>query len=317
MDRPLITIGITSFNAEDTIEAAVSSALGQTWDNTDIVIVDDSSSDGTGTILRRLEKQYPALRVFYQSDNGGVAVSRNKIIKEARGDFIAFFDDDDESVPERLDNQFERIISYEKNFTKNVPIICHTAREQRYPNGKIHIERTVGVSDGQAPSGEQIAVRILTGKPCVNGFGSMATCSQMARTQLYRDMGGFDETLRRTEDTDFNIRIALADGHFVGIEEPLVIQRMTKALDKKLDDERQYAQMLLEKHKELIEKQLSYDFLWGWTQVRFYYLEGRKGLFVKSLLQSILSYPVLTLRKVMWSMPNLAFNFQQSRFHQS
>lgn len=317
MNRPLITIGITSYNAEGTIEEAVSSALAQTWGCTEIVVVDDCSSDGTSAILQELEKTYPALRVFYQFQNGGVAVSRNKIIQEARGDFVAFFDDDDVSDPERLSDQYKRITSYERNFSQGAYVICHAAREQKYPDGKMHIERTVGTGEGQAPFGEKIAVRILTGKPCANGFGSMATCSQMARTEIYRDLKGFDEMLRRSEDTDLNIRAALAGAHFVGIEKPLIRQEMTKAVDKKLEDEKQYAQMLLDKHRAVIEKQSSYDFLCGWNTARFYYLAGRKKLFVKSLLQSILSYPILTLQKVIWSMPNIAFNFQQSRFHQS
>ena len=63
--------------------------------------------------------------------------------------------------------------------------------------------------EGVAPNGISVAKRILIGLPLKNGYGSMATCSQMARVQTYKDVGGFDDFFRRSEDTDLIISAAL------------------------------------------------------------------------------------------------------------
>ncbi len=102
MSEPLVTIGIAAFNAENTIERAVHSALVQSWRPIEIVAVDDSSIDETWEVLVRMAAIHSELRVYRNQTNGGVAVSRNRILTEARGEFVAFFDDDDESLPDGL-----------------------------------------------------------------------------------------------------------------------------------------------------------------------------------------------------------------------
>src|ERR1043165_3384420 len=99
---PLVTVGLTAFNSADTVVRALHSALRQTWRPIEVVAVDDCSTDGTRVILDRLAEQHPELRLFGNAINGGVAVSRNRIVGEARGEFVVFFDDDDESLPERV-----------------------------------------------------------------------------------------------------------------------------------------------------------------------------------------------------------------------
>ena len=95
MNKPLITIGITSFNSIRTINRAVNSALEQYWRPIEIIIVDDFSTDNGYKILEKMADNFPEIKVFRNSKNEGVAFSRNKIIKKAKGEFIAFFDDDD------------------------------------------------------------------------------------------------------------------------------------------------------------------------------------------------------------------------------
>lgn len=312
----LITIGITAYNAENTLEKAVLSAIRQDWENTDIVIVDDYSIDKTAEILRRLSKQYTALRIFQQSRNSGVATVRNRIIEEAKGDFIAFFDDDDESAPERLMCQYQRITTYEQAFANGAPVICHTARTQVYPDVERRYESTMGTDEsGLAPHGEAVAKRILMGKPIKNVFGSTATCSQMARTSVYRDLDKFDEKFHRSEDTDFNIRAALAGAHFVGIKKPLVTQTMTLAADKKLDEERACALQLLEKHKTFIDRKSSYSFCCRWIEAKYDFLAGDKKYFLLKMLKLFVSYPIETLKRFFWALPNIGFNVKLNRFH--
>ena len=98
MSQALVTIGLTTYNAADTLERALESALSQTWKPVEIIIVDDCSTDGTVALLKRLAHDLPQVRVLFNTINGGVAIARNRILNEARGDFVVYFDDDDRSV---------------------------------------------------------------------------------------------------------------------------------------------------------------------------------------------------------------------------
>ena len=113
---PLITIGICTYNSSSTVDRAILSAIKQTWRPLEIVIVDDCSPDSTWDRLQSLSRIHHELKIFRNKSNSGVAASRNRILKEARGEFIAFFDDDDESHSSRVFLQFERM-----SFLKNVP----------------------------------------------------------------------------------------------------------------------------------------------------------------------------------------------------
>lgn len=315
---PLITCGLTAFNSAETIERAVLSALSQTWQPLEVVVVDDASIDATWEILLQLATKHPKLRVFRQAENGGVAKARNRVLAEANGEFVAFFDDDDESRQNRIQRQFERISAYERNYAQDEPVICHTARQIIYPDGSERIEKTMGQSlSTKAPNGGGVAFRILFGQPLKDAYGSCATCSQMARLSTYRMLGGFDETLRRGEDTEFNIRLALAGGHFVGIADTLVKQTMTKTSEKSLREEHRNLCLIMEKHQTLMKSHGQYEFCRRWIDIKLVWQEGHKLAFIFSLAKLAMVSPILTLRRLFYTMPNIGLNSAFSRFHQS
>lgn len=313
--NPLVTIGLTSFNAEETVTRAVFSALNQTWRPIEIVVVDDCSSDRTYKVLKNLSKDNPEIKVFLNEINCGVAFSRNRILEEASGEFVIFFDDDDESSPNRIVSQLKRLIDYEKQYANGAPVICHTARKLLYPNGEMRIDPTMGQEKGVAPSGIGVAKRILLGTPLKNGYGSCPTCSQMARLSTYRLLGGFDPSFRRSEDTDFNIRLALAGAHFVGISIPLVIQTMTKTAEKSIRDEYRYARLLLDKHKAIMGSQKLFDFCCEWLKLKQTYLESNYLDFMAILLKLVFTNPFLVLKRLYLALPNMRINRSFRRFH--
>jgi GT2 family glycosyltransferase len=314
--RPLVTIGLTAFNSVETIRQAVDSALKQNWRPIEVVAVDDCSSDGTGELLVCFAETVPELRVFRNSDNCGVAVSRNRILSEARGDFVAFFDDDDVSLPTRIEAQLNRIVEYEARFSETVLVICHTAREIHYPSGTVRTEPTMGQELGvRAPSGVAVARRILMGAPLKDGYGACATCSQMARISTYRLIGGFDPQLRRGEDTDFNIRLAEAGGHFVGISEPLVTQIMTPTSEKSLAEEYRNMRILIEKHRPLMERDGQYEFSLRWLDLKQAWLEQKFISFVRLFALLALRHPLLSAHRLAHALPNIGSNLAFSRFH--
>lgn len=312
----LVSIGITAFNAQDTIERAVASALAQSWRPIEVVVVDDCSSDGTLALLEEMALQHEEIRIVRHHSNGGVAVARNSIIDTAKGEFIAFFDDDDESAPDRISLQVNRICEYERTHLERGPVICHTARQVLYPDGSVRIEPTMGEqADRPAPRGIAVARRVLLGTPLQNGYGACPTCSQLARTQTYRTLGGFDPTFRRSEDTEFNVRLALADGVFVGIAQPLVQQRMTLSSDKSLDGELDYAIRMLDKHRTVAENLEQYRFARAWLKTRHRWLAGRKRQALWELFLLGLRHPILSTRRLLAATSNLGTNRAFARFH--
>jgi glycosyltransferase involved in cell wall biosynthesis len=314
--RPLVTIGIAAFNAQDTLQAAVESAYAQTWQPIEVVVVDDCSTDETPALLERLQREHPGLRVLRLSRNGGVAVVRNRIVAEARGEFLAFFDDDDRSDPERVERQVERVVDYERQFAHGAPVISHTARRVVYPDGHVRIEPTKGERDGHpAPSGVAVAAKVLLGKPLIDGSGACPTCSQVARVSTYRALGGFDESLRRGEDTDLVIRLALAGGHFVGISSPLVTQVMTRTSEKSIADEHRSFVRIMEKHRDFIAANGNYEFCCRWIQVKYAWLARQWRLCLPQMLGLMLRHPLLTAQRIREALPNTALNRAFSRFH--
>ena len=144
MKAPSITVGIASYNSFNSIEKAINSALYQSLPPIEIIIVDDCSSDKTFEKLIKISSNNKKIRVFKNEKNYGIGFVRNVIIKKTRGEFLAFFDDDDESIEERLRLQYKRIIEYEKNLSSSSLVICHSSRKVFYPNGNIRIEKTLG-----------------------------------------------------------------------------------------------------------------------------------------------------------------------------
>jgi len=306
---PKITIGITAYNAADTVARAINSALEQDWPDTEIIIVNDASTDSTPEIIATY-KDNPVIRVFHQETNKGVAAARNIILKNAKGDFIAFFDDDDISDPSRIKKQYEILKAQYSPLA-----LCHTARRQFYPDGSERIEPTPGCG-GKSVSGSNMFARILTGKPVRDGFGSLATCSLMMPRTVFETIGLYDEEFRRSEDMDFTLRFALAGGNFIGCAEPLVTQEMTRSSEKSLNTEKLYHEKIYHKYAAQLG-QAETDFARKWLNLRHVYMSGNKKDFISHLLKLFITHPVLSAQKIIWTLPNFGFNSTFARFHRS
>lgn len=100
-DQPLVSVVIAAFNAEESLDRAVQSALAQTI-SVEVIIVDDASSDRTVAIAERLMVQDSRVRLLVSTANGGPSVARNKGIGAARGEWIAILDADDAFATGRL-----------------------------------------------------------------------------------------------------------------------------------------------------------------------------------------------------------------------
>lgn len=118
--HPLVSVIIPIFNAEKFIEATVSSVLEQSYSNIEVILVDDGSSDGTFDIMTRVAAIDE--RVICQqmpSNSGGPAGPRNKGLDLAKGQFVAFVDDDDIWTKDKLEIQLSEMLRQGLNFSSS------------------------------------------------------------------------------------------------------------------------------------------------------------------------------------------------------
>nr|ADD96620.1 glycosyl transferase family protein [uncultured organism MedDCM-OCT-S12-C71] len=314
IDAPTVTIGITAFNCEDTLRRAVASALEQDYQYTDILIVDDCSTDRTHTIAIELAASHKGIRVIRAQQNGGVAASRNLIINNTDSDFIVFFDDDDVSVSNRVTAQIKSILACEQDDHTKL-VICHTARLVEYLTGHIRYEPSLAQTVGSKGVHGPLAEAILCGTNNKDHQGACATCSQMARTTTYQQVGGFDENLRRSEDTEFSIRAAELDATFVGLAVPLVQQYMTKGDDKSLELELEQWRYIFRKHQSIVERRIAYSFAVRWLKLKHLWLGQNYITFAFNLAFMFATSPIQTAKKIFLSLPNISLNSAMSNFH--
>lgn len=114
---PLISVIITNYNYEKFIGEAIESVLNQTYENIELIVIDDGSTDGSRDVIKKYEKDYPDIRILLQ-ENKGVVPTRNRGLKEARGEFLIFIDADD-TIPSDFIVQM-----YNTSQEKNADVVC-------------------------------------------------------------------------------------------------------------------------------------------------------------------------------------------------
>ena len=291
---PLITIGIACYNAGDTVSRAIKSALAQDWSNLDVVIVDDASADDTAAIAEKLIAGHAHARLIRHAKNAGPGGVRQTIINNARGDFVAFFDDDDESAPQRVRKQYDRITAYEKETGVNL-IACYASGIRIYPNGYKVPLSAIGSQPG-VPHGPAVVDYLLLNERHGNIFYGSGTpsCSLMARTETFKSSGGFDPALRRAEDIDFAVRLAMKGGHFIGCAEPLFTQYATNAADKAPEKNLSGELSIAEKHKDYLQSIHRYDYATIWPTIRYYHFKRQHGKMAFALGRLFIKHPLKT-----------------------
>ena len=272
MTNPLITFGITCYNARDSIRGAVESALTQTWPVREIIVVDDASTDGSDRVLQRLVRAHSEVRVVRHGVNRGFPSALNTLVAQARGTFIALFDDDDESVPDRVCRQYRRIINYEATHP-GASVLCYSNRNvvpagaQEVDFGRLGIGRQPPEPNGPVVADYVLGLMKDDGRHCWGMFGS---CTLMGRTETLRGLGGFDQRFRRCAELDLAVRAALGGAHFISVDAPLVTQHLTPSADKAGKVDLQYRLLLLEKHKAFLTQKRAYVGAWCYMHAQFY-----------------------------------------------
>ena len=293
---PLITVGITCYNASHTIARAIASATAQDWPNLEILVVDDGSVDSSLTVVQELAQSDARIRVVPHDSNRGCAAARNTLVREARGEFLAFFDDDDVSHPTRVRRQYEHIVAHERH-TGAKRVACYASGVRHYPNGYQMPLHAIG-SQPTIPVGVTLVDYLLAFvRPPGVFFGTgTPTCSLMAKVETFRAVGDFDIAMRRQEDADFAVRLGLLGGHFIGTPEPLFTQYASSGSDKNARAEHDSLIHLLHKNRDYLEQRRLYRYMLGWAEVRYRHFNREPLKALAALLQLALRAPLRTSR---------------------
>jgi len=193
-----VSVVIPTFNRAAFLRAAVASVRAQTRPCAEIVIVDDGSTDDTAQVSQSLG---PDVRYFKQA-NAGPAAARNRGLREATGDWVAFLDTDDRWLPDKLALQIGVIERH-----PSVALVC----------ADMAIEDETGtrlVDSNFALRGLQDFLAGLDGRPVPGAPALMLkvnfinTSTVLARRDVLIEMNGFDPRLRYGEDLELWLRIA-------------------------------------------------------------------------------------------------------------
>lgn len=198
-ERPPVSVVIPAYNNAGVLAQAVASVRSQQWSDMEIIVVDDGSTDDTPLVLEAISG--PDLLVIPQA-NAGPAAARNAGIHEARNEWIAFLDADDEWLPGKLAAQFEAIAANPGarfSYTDSL-VLCADGRE--------HLSR-VRKFDGP------LILELIWG----NMF---ATPTLLVHRACFEKVGVFDTVLRTGEDWDMWLRLAVFY-EAVYVPKPLVL----------------------------------------------------------------------------------------------
>ena len=121
-DEPLISVILPVRNAENCIKPCIKSLFAQTYRNIEIIAVDDKSTDNSYRILQDLRRSNKRLKISRNKKQYGLSVSLNRCVKKAKGKYVAFMNQNDQSLPSRLKTQ----ISFLNTNPKIAIVGCQT-----------------------------------------------------------------------------------------------------------------------------------------------------------------------------------------------
>ncbi len=187
-DVPFFTVVIPVFNRRTLLERALRSVLAQTWQDFEIIVVDDGSTDDPGAAIAQLGDD--RIRLLVQDRRGGNA-ARNLGIERAHGVFVALLDSDDQFLDHHLQAMRDLLEDEEVHVAGYAPVRVHRGEEINYVKPKRALS-----------SGEEMACYLL----CDRGY--VSTSTTVVRTETAKRVR-YDEQLSFGQDVDFAIRLWL------------------------------------------------------------------------------------------------------------
>lgn len=193
--RPGVSVIIPTYNRARFIERAIRSVLNQTYQNFEIIVVDDASTDDTEERVRRLLTNGTRFKYVRHDINRGAGAARNTGIKNAAGEYIALLDSDDEWLPEKLEKQLQ---------------VFKEARDEKLGavySGVVYIkEKDNQKIDEHMPKRRGYIFKDFLRRCCIHGGPGVF----LIRKEVFDKCGLFDECgeLRIADDYEMWVRIS-------------------------------------------------------------------------------------------------------------
>jgi glycosyltransferase involved in cell wall biosynthesis len=188
MSRPPVSVIIPTHNRANLLGRAIKSVLSQTFEDFELIVVDDASTDRTPEVVGSIDDG--RIRYIRLKKNSGAPIARNTGIKKSRGEFIAFLDDDDEWLPMRLEVQLKKFEGLEKSVGVVYGGFYYVSQE----NGKI-LGRNVPKFRGDV-------------YPYLLKENFIGSPTLLIRRKCFKKAGLFDPLLTSSQDWDMWLRIA-------------------------------------------------------------------------------------------------------------
>lgn len=200
MKNPIFSVVVPSYNRAHLIERTINSVMNQTYQNFELIIVDDGSTDNTEEIVSTITDS----RVYFvKQQNAGACSARNLGIYHSKGVYVSFLDSDDEWMPTMLEKQLDAF--------NNDPLVGCV-----YSNVDVRDHNNTNISYTNYTLTGDIYSAVLK-------QGYMAPTSAVSvKKSLLEKIGGFDVQLPASQDDDLCFKCA-ASARIALIEEPMVI----------------------------------------------------------------------------------------------
>ncbi len=250
-DPELVSVILPTYNRRDLVRRAIDSALAQTYPKTELVVVDDGSTDGTREALEPLAGEGRITYLF--QPNSGVAAARNRGMHEARGGLLAFLDSDDVWQPWKLAVQTAVIRSMPE-----VALVCSDfaavtpdGLQQSYIRSYYPVLDRLGVDyaslfENSAALSEFVRPPTGTAGQATVHWGRVGrwvfsgnfihTSTVLVYRHIALSLGGFEESFHTQEDADLYLRIALR--HPIALVDLPTCVYSTLSEDRLTDDSR-------------------------------------------------------------------------------
>lgn len=240
-----VSVITPTYNRASTLPNCIKSVQEQTYQDYEHIIVDDGSTDETKKVVTSIDDD----RINYLSLNGnqGANAARNRGIKAANGEFVAFLDSDDQYHPEKLEVCVDKLTALSRDDFAGVFHSMQFVEDEEIIN-------ISNVDEGEIDFGV-----LKHGNP-IGGFTDI-----MFRSDIFDEIGALDEDMPAYQDWEFFLRV-LNEYQMWGIAKPLSIKResIPKGSECRVSDQlesKSHAQdLLLEKHGDKISQKIQSEF---------------------------------------------------------
>lgn len=199
-----VTVVIPTHNRRQLVAQALHSIQRQKGISLELIVVDDGSTDGTGPWLDRIAATDPRIKVVHHERPRFVSSARNAGIVRASGQWIAFCDDDDLWAPDKLSSQLAALRKSSARWS------C---------TGVVVVDEHLEIVGHHNVDGGETLARLLEVNTIPTGS------SVIAELSLVRELGGFDPSLRGSEDWDMWIRLS-QHSPLAAVDRPLIAYRL-------------------------------------------------------------------------------------------